>query len=112
MAIAPIDLQTLFTQIDKVGRAQTAQREGHAIQQAQDGVQHQKKIDEQIQQVNEAQDTGEGADKVDDRAPRQKNEEKIKNKKENENEESEDEEKTPPIIIRDPSLGNKIDLTY
>jgi hypothetical protein len=61
MAIQPIDLQTLFTQIDKVGKAQSAQREGLAVQQAIQGVQLQRKTEEQIQSVNEAQDTGEGA---------------------------------------------------
>ena len=47
MAIAPIDLQTLFTQLDKVGRAQAAQRESQVLQQSIQGAQLQKKTEEQ-----------------------------------------------------------------
>ena len=43
MAIQPIDLQTLFTQVDKVGKAQSAQREGLAVQQAIQGAHLQEK---------------------------------------------------------------------
>jgi hypothetical protein len=70
MAIQPIDLQTLFTQIDKVGKAQSAQKEGLAAQQALQGVQLQRKTEEHIQSVNEAQDTGEGAEKINDHGQR------------------------------------------
>jgi len=106
MAIAPIDLQTLFTQLDKVGRAQAAQKEGQALHQAIQGVQIQKRTEEHIQQINEAQNTGEGAEKVGDRGQRQngggKNE---KNKKDAQEEESQ------VSILRDPSLGNTIDIS-
>jgi len=116
MAIAPIDLQTLFAQVDKVGKAQTAQKEGQAIHQAMQGVQLQKKTDEQIQQVNETQDTGEGVDNINDKTQRQKNENKNRNKNqasENDEEISEGNADQESFYnLRDPSLGNKIDITY
>jgi len=116
MAIAPIDLQTLFTQVDKVGKAQTAQKEGLALQQAIQGAQLQKKTDEQIQQVNETQDTGEGVDNINDKTHRQKNENKnrYKNQSSQDSEESGDENADDKSFynFRDPSLGNKIDITY
>ena len=106
MAIAPIDLQTLFTQLDKVGRAQAAQREGQALHQAIQGVQIQKRTEEHIQQVNEAQNTGEGAEKVGDRWQKKngggKNEKNKKDAQEEENQVS---------VLRDPSLGNTIDIS-
>jgi hypothetical protein len=113
MAIAPIDLQTLFSQVDKVGKAQAALREGQAIQQAVHGAQIQRKTDEQIQQINETQDTGEGVEKINDRTARQKNEGKKEGNNKNEDDvgyEAEDEKQF--IVIRDPSLGNKIDISY
>ena len=67
MAILPIDLQTLFAQLDKVARTQLAQREGLALQQAMQGVHLQRKASEQAKAVNEVQDSGDGGtEKVND----------------------------------------------
>ena len=107
MGIAPIDLQTLFTQLDKVGKAQGAQREWQAIQQSIQGSQIQRKTEEQIQQVNEAQNTGEGAQKINDHSQRdQQGGKKGKGKQE----ERED-DKELPSVLHDPNLGRKIDIS-
>ncbi len=63
MAITPIDLQAIFSQVDKVGKNQAAQKEGQALHQAIQGAQLERKNEEHIQQVNEAQNTGEGVRK-------------------------------------------------
>jgi len=106
MAIAPIDLQTLFTQVDKVGRAQAADKEGQALHQAIQGVQIQKKAEEQIQQIREAQNTGDGAEKVGDQKQGQGGGSKGKRKKD-----ERPEEENPVSVLRDPSLGNTIDIS-
>ena len=108
MAIQPIDLQTLFSQVDKVARQQSAQREGLAIQQAIQGVHHQRKIEEDIQAVNETQNTGEdGAEKVKDRGAQAQDgsSEKKRNHEENEQEE------THIPVFSDPRLGRTIDIS-
>jgi len=105
MAIAPIDLQTLFTQVEKVGKAVAAQKEGQALHQAILGVQLQKKIEEHIQQVNETQNTGDGAEKVGDQRNRQDGGKHDKNKKDA------PEEENQASVLRDPSLGNTIDIS-
>ena len=110
MAIQPIDLQTLFTQLDKVGKAQRAQREGLAVQQALQGVQIQRKTEEHIQEVNEAQDTGEGAEKVNDRGQRKESGGK-KRKGQSENDNEEENGESQAVIFRDPSLGRNIDIS-
>ena len=113
MAIAPLDLQTIFTQVDKVGKAQAAQKEGQAIQQSIHGSQVQRKTEEHIQQVNEAQDFGDGVDKINDRNARQNKDGKNRNKNVDDSEDNEVNEDTQPkIILREPSLGNKIDICY
>jgi len=110
MAIAPIDLQTLFAQVDKVGKSQAAQKEGQAIAQAMHGAQIQRKTDAEIQQVNETRDTGE-TEKINDHTSKQnggnKNKNNGKDSGDNENNES-----APEVVFRDPSLGNKIDISY
>jgi hypothetical protein len=111
MAIQPIDLQTLFTQMDKVGKAQAAQREGAQLQASLQGVENQRKIEEMVQSVNEAQNTGEGAEGINDDTgggfgggPGRKGkggpgdeEEALKEKR--------------AQIIRDPALGRNIDFS-
>lgn len=108
MAIAPIDLQTLFTQLDKVAKTQNSQREGLALQQAIQGAQIQKKTEQNIQQVNEAQNTGEGAEKINDREQERRQHEQAKGKNQNEDEQ---EEESRSSVLKDPSLGKKIDIS-
>jgi hypothetical protein len=112
MAIQPIDLQTLFAQMDKVGKNQAAQRDGLAIQQALQGIQMQRKAEEHIQSVNEAQNTGEGSEKVNDREKRgQAEDEDGGEKKDPKTEAQENAEKEDPLFIRDPALGRNIDIS-
>ena len=107
MAIQPIDLQTLFTQLDKVGKEQAAQKDGSAIQQALQGAQAQKKAEEQIQSVNEAQNMGEGAERVKDRNTRKRQSDSGKRG----HAETSEEEEPDAEVIRDPSLGTHIDVS-
>jgi hypothetical protein len=105
MAIAPIDLQTLFTQLDKVGKTHAPLKEG--IQQAVESIRIQNKTEEHILEVNEAQDTGEGAEKVKDRE--QSNSQQQNESKRNKDENKEDEGAVS--VLSDPSLGRNIDIS-
>jgi hypothetical protein len=114
MAIQPIDLQTLFSQIDKVGKLQVSQKEGLALQQAIRSVEIQRRTDEHIQSVNEAQSAGEGAEQINDRNAR-----KRKPGKESGGEEGREaqasgdaEEKAASAwVVKDPALGRNIDFS-
>jgi hypothetical protein len=107
MAIQPIDLQTLFTQMDKVGKVQTAEKEGLAIQQAIAGTQLEKKNEQQIRAVNKPQETGDGVDKVND------HHEQKHQKKENREKEAEEEiaVERKSDYFKDPALGRNIDIS-
>ena len=107
MAIAPIDLQTLFTQVDKVAKAQIFQREGLAVQQAIQGAHIQKKTEEHIQEVNEAQNTGEGTEEVNDHGQR----DGAGGKKRERSQKGEEGEQEPSSVLQDPSLGRNIDIS-
>jgi len=109
MAITPIDLQTVFSQVDKVGKTQAAVKEGQALHQSIQGNQVQRKLEEQIQQVNEAQNTGDGVDKINDHNQKHGSGGGSKQNK-REEEQNEEAEKEKPVL-RDPSLGNKIDIS-
>ena len=106
MALQPLDLQTLFTQIDKVGKMQMAQKEGAAIQQSLQNVHNQKKTEEQVQSVDDTKDTGEG-EKINDRNARKKSKDQNSGKYGGKNDDNDDERK----VFKDPGLGRKIDMS-
>jgi hypothetical protein len=54
MAIQPLDLQVMFSQLDKVGKEQSALREGAAIQKALAGDREAQKLTQNIESVNAA----------------------------------------------------------
>jgi hypothetical protein len=110
MAIQPIDLQALFTQVEKVGKTQASQKEGLMIQQAIQGAQIQRRTDENIQSVNEAQDTGRGTEEISDRNAHKRNGSHQGGDEEGRS--GEGEELPPKIpVFRDPALGKYIDFT-
>ena len=111
----PIDLQTLFTQLDKVAKTQSLQKEGLQIQAAMQHVQSQKKAEEHIREVNEAQNMGEENKIRDDKSGRkfshnekEEDDEGDENNLEYESDEVKDEDSS---LIRDPALGRNIDIS-
>ncbi|MCL1929287.1 MAG: hypothetical protein FWG07_10925 [Treponema sp.] len=108
MAISPLDLQTLFTQADKVGKQNMAQREGAALLQSIQHVRIQQQTDEKIRSVNEAQNTGDGSEAIDDKNGGRAGQESPQGEHtETKNENEEDEG-----IIRDPALGKNVDFSF
>jgi hypothetical protein len=110
MAIQPIDLQALFSQLDKVGKIQASQKEGLQLQQAIQGAHIQQKTEERIQSVNESQDVSQGPEKAKDRSSRKGREDT--EWKDGSGEGSDDTESgADPKVIHDPALGKHIDLS-
>jgi hypothetical protein len=113
MAIQPIDLQTLFTQVDKVGKTQAAQKEGLAVQQAIQAVQTQQKNEANIQSVSATPELGDGTEKVDDEGRSRGQgfaEGEGDNAGQGGEENGEEEEKKKPVNW-DPALGRRIDIS-
>ena len=104
----PIDLQVLFTQLDKVARNQTQMREGLQLQANLSQIQNQKKMEELVHSVNEAQDMGFGVANVDN----EKSQAQAQDRKKKE--EEEEQEKAAGVknsAFRDPTLGRNIDIS-
>lgn len=110
MAIQPIDLQTLFTQVDKVGKREAVQKEGVQLQQSLQNVQIQKRTEERSHSVNETRDTGQGAERVKDRESRKWTGQEGKDDEEKDGSGSSGEDENSPVI-RDPDLGRNIDVS-
>jgi hypothetical protein len=108
MAISPLDLQTLFSQMDKVNKQEVAQKDGAAILQSIHQTRIQQQTDERIRSVNEAQNTGEGSEAInDENGGRAGQEVPFRESREEPSEEAPKGEE----VIRDPDLGRNIDLS-
>ena len=110
MAIQPIDLQALFSQLDKVGKTQAVIREGQQLQDALQQNQIQRRLEENVRSVNEAQDMGDETIKV--------KEEKGSGAQGKGRGRQEEADESPALdgeeeqdFIRDPALGRNIDIT-
>ena len=110
MPIQPIDLQALFSQVDKVGKSSIAQREGLAVQQEIHGTLIQRKTEENIKSVNETQNTGEdGAEKIKDQ--KSKGQEGSPGRKDKNNPDDDASEENTAVFISDLNLGRNIDIS-
>ena len=109
MAIQPIDLQAIFSQVDKVGKNQAVQREGQQINEALQQMQVQKKMEQDVQSVNQSQEMGKEAATVKDEDKRGTYENK--SGAEDKDKEDENAENERPGLIRDPALGRNIDIS-
>ena len=109
MAIQPIDLQAIFSQIDKVGKNQAVQREGQQIQEALQQAQTQKKMEENVHSVNQTHEMGKEAATIKDENRHGNHENHGGTGKKNS--EDENEEETKNALIRDPALGRNIDIS-
>ena len=110
MAIQPIDLQALFTQMDKVGKNQAVLREGQQLHDSLQQIQTQRKLEENVQSVNQAQDMGEEAGKIKDEKGGGAYANNGRREEEAEKEEEEESGKNEELI-RDPALGRNIDIS-
>ena len=114
MAIQPIDLQALFTQMDKVGKNQAVQRDGQQLHDSLQQIQTQRKLEENVQSVNQAQDMGEETGKIKDGKSGSTNHGGANHGKQRETESAEEEEEESgknDDMIRDPALGRNIDIS-
>ena len=108
MPIRPIDLQTLLMQMSQVGRDQAVEKDGPALHSAIQGAVNQKKEIESKEAVRRPEEAQEGASPVRERSGRHRE----RGGRPSEDEaESDEEEAKREEIVRDPSLGNRVDLS-
>jgi len=110
MAIQPIDLQALFAQLGNVGKTQAAIREGQQMQASLQQAQAQKKLEEEVRAVNEAQEMSKDAGTIKDQkgSGSQANQDGARGKPRKKDPPPDDEN---PALIRNPALGRNIDIS-
>lgn len=106
MAVNPIDLQAIFSQMNQVGKQESAAKDSEIIRQDQANLVVDKESIKNSEYIPESKDISEGAGKIKDnekennpKKRKKKNDEKkiSKNDKNDEN-------------LKDPELGQKIDI--
>lgn len=112
MGIAPLDLQTLYSQLDKIGKTQGSQAQILQVQNALQDVEKSKQQLEEKKKISSASMTEEDdTQKVKDRQHQQQNTNQQNKAKESEDlEKTETEEKTQKVVFQDPNLGQHIDV--
>ncbi len=110
MAIAPIDIQTLYSQLENVSKSVVHQQQGiqlsNAIQQDTNAKQLAEK-NNTVQQINKEKEDGIS---VKERKS-SKNGQDSSKKKGSEKEKKEDIEQSQPYRFQDPNLGKYIDIS-
>lgn len=108
MAVQPIDLQTMFTQVDKVGKEQASLREGTILHQSILGEQAQRKLEERMKSVNDVQNTGDGIKTIKDMGSRREKRDGLYQRPD-QKEEAESQDGKP--AFKDPALGKNVDFS-
>ncbi len=110
MAIHPIDLQTLYAQMEKVGRQQGAEQQ--ALANSQDAKKKNNKLDAErrLSTVQLVEQGGQESMKINEDSHNNE-EHEIKKKKEDNELEEENDEKQDENYIKDPYIGQKVDIS-
>jgi hypothetical protein len=106
MPLLPIDLQTMFSQMARVGTEQAVQRDVPPLYQAAQAAELVKKAEQDDKTVNQSRETGEGPEKVKERTPRgerKKPQARAAKPKEGSGAPRRD-------VVEDPALGHHVDL--
>ncbi len=107
MPLLPIDLQTLFTQLNQVAKDQTAQKEMIPLAQAAQGSQIVKQTGQRDTRVNETQRQEQGTEQVHPRG-RREGQKKRQAPERGKGKRAPEQKKD---VFRDPALGSHIDVT-
>jgi len=108
MAITPLDLQTLFAQIDKIGKDIAAQKDGASLHETIMNSIAQQKAQEKTHTVIETEDSGEGPGKLRSQQSWQKKGGEGREDNEGEGGRKSGRGKSP---VSDPNLGNYVDIS-
>ena len=108
MPMLPIDLQTLFSNLNQVSKDQSVQKDEAVLQQSLAGTQIVKKSEENDNSVNVTREIEDGVEKI--KEVDKKKKANAKNKKNRKGKDDHNQEQGKEIMT-DPLLGHHIDIT-
>lgn len=108
MPLLPIDLQTMFSHMNQIGKEQALQKDVSPLQQSLQGAEIAKDSKEKDTTVNETDEVGEGLEKIKDEEKKKGSEQGTgQNTKEKVKEDENSEQKE---VFKEPYLGHHIDI--
>jgi hypothetical protein len=111
MALHPIDLQTLYTQLENVSKGVAFQQQGLQLREAVQQDNYGKQLTEKEKAVKEAAQEESETVRVKDQQKRNQNSESGPQKEKKEKEEESSGNEAPRMVdIKDPRLGTLIDI--
>lgn len=111
MAVNPIDLQAIFTQMNQVGKQESLNKESEVIRQDQAALIINKEGTKDAEEIPETKNLSEGSGKIKDKEKRNNRENKEKDSDENKkNIKAKDNKGNEKDYIKDPDLGQNIDI--
>ena len=106
MPLLPIDLQTMFSQMNQVGKEQAAREAVSPQFQLSQGAEIVKRTEEDDNSVNQTRDTGDGLEKVKDQKERE-GKRRASGREKKEKESTREKEKK---YFEDPDLGHHVNI--
>lgn len=106
MPILPIDVQTMLSQLDQVGKEHAVQREGAPHAQSLQASELIRQAEQSDHSVNQPREVGDGLEKVQEEQERSRKRRQSGARERKENSRAED-----SAVFEDPDLGRHIDLT-
>ena len=103
MSLLPIDLQTMFSQMNQVGKEQAVQKGIPLQAQIAQGAEIVKRSEQQDSSVNQTHDVGEGLEKVNEEKEQEQRASSQEKQEKKENPEKKE-------YFEDPDLGHHIDI--
>jgi len=107
MALLPIDLQIMFSQLSNVGKEQAVQRDVLPQYQFVQGTEMVQKAEHDDSAVNQSQQLGEGPEKVKEQEEKEKRQHSRGQRKGEGGESAKEDQRQ---IFEDPDLGHHVDL--
>lgn len=104
MPFLPIDMQTMFAQMNQVGKEQSIQREITPLLQSLQGTEIARRTEQQDTSVNETREISDGVEKVSDENTGERKRQKSSEKHQDFLQKKEKE------VFTDPNLGHYIDI--
>jgi hypothetical protein len=111
MPVQPIDLQTLFSQMNQVSKDQNAAQGGAAISQAVRNAETQKKDEAKTQVIAKAEDAQADSQGVKNDVERRGSGGAAGSGQGGEREKKDDEAEEGPSVYKDPDLGSRLDVS-
>ncbi|ULQ59812.1 hypothetical protein K7I13_00140 [Brucepastera parasyntrophica] len=112
MAIQPIDLQTLYTQLDKVGKTQVQQQAAAEVDRDAKMAANRADAEKKTKTVQKTEAEEDGAAVVHEKKDFEEEQNSPQMKKQEKKEDSgEAPEEKKQEVIRDPDIGNRVDIS-